>query len=114
MLRPSSSPRIVRTIRPELVPEPRIVRTIRGGGGHAWLGVPRFKELLFGESLLQPPDDFLERRAGREDLLHPALLQARDVVVRDDAAAEDDDVGRLAAFQLLSDRAGERPLGAPR
>jgi uncharacterized RDD family membrane protein YckC len=55
------------------------------------------------EALAQPVDDVLERGARREQLRHALFLQGGDVVLRDDAATEHDDVGRLASLQLLHD-----------
>src|SRR5260370_18229401 len=57
----------------------------------------------FRKPFSQPVDDALERRARGEELGHALLLQRGDVVVGDDAAAEDHDVGGLAPFQLLND-----------
>src|ERR1700730_11577778 len=56
----------------------------------------------FGEPLAQPIDDVLERCAWREQLRNAFLLEGGDVVLRDDAASEHDDVGRLAPLQLLN------------
>src|SRR5947208_12241992 len=60
------------------------------------------------KTLAQPIHDLLQRGAGSEDLLHAALLERGDVVVRDDAAAEDDDVRRLPPLQLFDHSREER------
>src|SRR3954453_1213600 len=51
--------------------------------------------------LAHPVDDLRRRRAGGEDPGHAQLLQLRDVLVGDDAAAEDDDVVDAALTQQL-------------
>src|SRR5437773_1731997 len=68
--------------------------------------------LLLRKSFPQPLHDVQEWRAWREDLLHPTLLERRDVVVGDDAAAEDDDVGRLATLELVDDGREQRHVRA--
>src|SRR5215472_1567715 len=52
--------------------------------------------LFAAERRADPVHDLGRRRAGREDLRHPQLLKLGNVRVRDDAAAEDCDVGRIA------------------
>src|SRR4051794_4849859 len=51
--------------------------------------------------LADPPDDAGRRGARGEDLGDAHLLQRRDVGVRDDAAAEHDDVERVALAQQV-------------
>src|SRR6478736_6585232 len=53
--------------------------------------------------LADPADDLHRRRAGREDLGDAELLERGDVVVGDDAAAEDDDVARVTLGEQLDD-----------
>src|SRR5437763_12334088 len=50
---------------------------------------------LLRKTFSEPVDDLLERGARGEDLRHPSFLERRDVVVGDDSATEDDDVGRI-------------------
>src|SRR6266436_1846748 len=93
-----------------------------GGGGGIWPGgslnmrgcysMSRLLGRRLGKSLTQPLDDVLERSARREDLLHTTLLQGRDVIVGDDAAAEDDDIGRLPPLQLVDNRRKKRHVRA--
>src|SRR5215831_15633663 len=60
------------------------------------------------ESTAQPIHDVLERRPGREQLGHAELLQHSDVLVGDDAAAEDHDVRGITLAQLLDNRWEQR------
>src|SRR4051794_14903931 len=59
-----------------------------------------------------PVDDLSSGGAGREDLGHPEILQRGDVGVRDDAAAEDDDVGGGPLAEQLEDATEQRHVRA--
>src|SRR5207244_10896199 len=57
-------------------------------------------------------DDLLGRGAGREDLLDAQRLERRDVLGRDDPAAEDHDVLRALLPEKLEDALEEVVVGA--
>src|ERR1700716_3685545 len=72
---------------------PPIVPAVLGRAGEAAYGSGAG---LLPEALPDEGHDLLQRRAGGEDLGHAHLLQPGDVLVRDDPAAEDDDVPGVA------------------
>ena len=53
--------------------------------------------------LAEPRDDVTGRSAGREDLLDAVALELRDVVRRDDASTEDDDVTGVDMIASVDD-----------
>ena len=65
-----------------------------------------------GRVFLHPVDDVVRGRAGAEDALEAELLELLDVVVGDDAAAEEDDVVHAALLELLDDAREELEVRA--
>src|SRR5215218_3597282 len=68
--------------------------------------------LTGGDVLADPLHDGRRRGARGEDLGHPELLQLGDVRVRDDPAAEHDDVLCVALLQQLDDPGEQRHVRA--
>src|SRR4051794_490398 len=67
---------------------------------------------LWRDGALDVVDDRLGRRAGREDLGDPELLELRDVLGRDGAPDGDDDIARVLLAQELDHLRHERHVGA--
>src|SRR5487761_259598 len=84
--------------------------TARGAApGCAVLAVGPGRRAEFG---VHPVHDLLSRGTRREDLRHAQPLELADVGLRDDAAAEDRDVGRVALGQQLEHPREQRHVRA--
>src|SRR5581483_6067525 len=77
----------VGTVSPTRETDRPLPRAPRGPGGNGRRSGAGGADVLADEG-----DDVAGRGAGREDLAHPQRLEACDVLRRDDAAPEDDDV----------------------
>src|SRR2546425_667115 len=99
-VRARRSPSRTRWAMSEVTPsEPQRERT---NGTNGWnRGSRAGCGAALGRVVAHPIDDVVRGRAGAEDTLEAQLLKLGDVIVRDDAAAEEDDVVHAALLQLL-------------
>ena len=69
---------------------------------------------VVGEPLLEVVDDRVGGRSRQEDLVDAGVLEPGDVPVRDDAAGEHEDVGRVLLREQAGDLRQEAVVGPDR